>query len=298
MQSKIIYIAGYGRSGSTVVDIMLGMHPEIFGSGEIAAMTRHVWKENEYCACGARLKDCDVWAPVMERWTADYDLDDYFSLQRTFEPLYAPARMIGGKKRDAFVTQTRSLFSAIRAESGLPIILDSSKAPGRALALALDPEVDLRVIHLVRDARAVAHAMGRALPVDVAKGVQKKIVPRPAIRTALRWRMYNSVVEKLRARLPSDHSVRVRYEDLTRDPGTELKRISDAVGVDLSAIAKRISEGAKIEPAHQMAGSRLRMKGPMALRYDSAWEGEMPNAARKQVEMVAGAQLRRYRYLE
>lgn len=298
MQSKIIYIAGYGRSGSTVVDIMLGMHPEIFGSGEISTMCRHVWKENEYCACGDRLKDCAVWAPVMERWTQQYRPDDYFALQRAVEPLFAPTRMIGGSRLDAFLTQSRAMFSAIRAETGQQIILDSSKAPGRALALARDPSVDLRVIHLVRDARAVAHALGRTIPVDVAKGVQKKIVPRSPLRTALRWRMYNSAAETLCARLPSAHSVRVRYEDLTRDPMTELTRISAAIGVDLSATAQQIAGGAKIVPAHQMAGSRLRMKGPMALRYDNAWDLQMPNAARKKVEMIAGAQLRRYRYLE
>ena len=31
----IIYIAGYGRSGSTVLDIMLGDHPRIFSGGEL-----------------------------------------------------------------------------------------------------------------------------------------------------------------------------------------------------------------------------------------------------------------------
>ncbi|WP_170366471.1 sulfotransferase [Ruegeria arenilitoris] len=298
MQSRIIYIAGYGRSGSTMLDMMLGMHPEIFGSGEISAMCRHVWHENEFCACGSRLKDCDVWAPVMARWTEACDPNDHLSLQRVFEPLYAPARTIGGRRLNAFLAQSRALFSAIRAETGRPVVLDSSKAPGRALALSRDPDVDLRVIHLVRDARAVAHAMGRAIPLDVAKGVQKKIVPRSALRTALRWRMYNSVAEKLRTRLPAEHSVRVRYEDLMRDPLTEMMRIATAIGVDLSAIAEPIAEGAKVVPAHQMAGSRLRMKGPVALRYDDAWEVEMSNAARKQAEMAAGALLRRYRYIE
>lgn len=298
MKSKIIYIAGYGRSGSTVVDIMLGMHPDIFGSGEISTMCRHVWQENEYCACGNHLRSCDVWGPIMASWTKEHDPNEYHTLQRMVEPLYAPARVLRQRKLAAFLTQSRSMFHAIRTATGRPVILDSSKAPGRALALARDPHIDLRVIHLVRDARAVAHSMSRAIPLDVKKGVQKKIVPRSPLRTALRWRMYNSVAETLCTRVSPQNSVRVRYEDLTRDPATEMARMSSAIGVDLSAIAKPIAEGAKIEPGHQMAGSRLRMKGPAELRYDEAWSQEMSSAAKKHVERVAGAQLRRYRYIE
>ncbi|MDJ0858248.1 MAG: sulfotransferase [Dinoroseobacter sp.] len=298
MQSRIIYITGYGRSGSTVVDIALGMHPEVFGSGEISAMCRHVWRENEYCACGNRIKECAVWGPIMARWTQQYDPAGYLALQRAIEPLYAPARIIGGRKLENFLAQSQAMFSIMRDETGIPIILDSSKAPGRALALAHDPSIDLRVIHLVRDARAVAHAMGRAIPLDVARGIQKEIVPRWAMRTALRWRMYNSVAERLHAQLPAEHFVRVRYEDIARDPVTEFARISKTVGVDLSAIASLMAEGEPIVPAHQMAGSRIRMKGPLSLHYDDAWELEMPETARRQVEFVAGEQLRRYRYVD
>ena len=31
---EIIYIAGYGRSGSTILDISLGQHDDIMGMGE------------------------------------------------------------------------------------------------------------------------------------------------------------------------------------------------------------------------------------------------------------------------
>ena len=298
MRNRVIYVAGYGRSGSTVVDIALGMHPEIFGAGEISAMCRHAWRENEFCACGERLSDCPVWGPVMSGWTRTVDPVAHDALQRAVEPLFAPARMGVGRRLETFLAQSGALFSAIRAQTGAPIILDSSKAPGRALALLRDPDIDLRVIHLVRDARAVAHAMGRAIPMDVKGGVQKQIIPRSPIRTALRWRMYNSKAETLAARLPRDHVVRIRYEDLARDPATEMARISAAVGVDLAPLAARIAGGAPIVPGHQMAGSRMRMKGPVAVRYDDSWAREMPAAAQRQVAWVARGELKRYGYID
>ncbi|WGH78715.1 sulfotransferase family protein [Jannaschia ovalis] len=297
MRNRIIYIAGYGRSGSTLLDMALGQHPDIFGSGEISAMCRHVWRENELCACGARIRDCTVWGPIMAAWGKSYDPEEYFALQRTIEPLLAPARIFGGGKLAAYQAQTRAMFDAIRQVSGAPVILDSSKAPGRALALARDPEVDLRVIHLVRDARAVAHAMNRAIPLDVEKGVQKKIVPRSPLRTALRWRMYNTMVERLRRSVPRDAFVRVRYEDFTRDTAGEMARIARAVDIDLAPIVAAIADGAKIAPHHQMAGSRIRMRGPVELRFDDGWTRKMSEAAQRTVVLAARRQLTDYGYL-
>ena len=36
MLEKIIYVAGYGRSGSTLLDMMLASHPAVFGAGEMS----------------------------------------------------------------------------------------------------------------------------------------------------------------------------------------------------------------------------------------------------------------------
>ena len=121
MRNRVIYVAGYGRSGSTVVDIALGMHPEIFGAGEISAMCRHAWRENEFCACGERLSDCPVWGPVMSGWTRTVDPVAHDALQRAVEPLFAPARMGVGRRLETFLAQSGALFSAIRAQTGAPI---------------------------------------------------------------------------------------------------------------------------------------------------------------------------------
>lgn len=59
---KIIYIAGLGHSGSTILDMALGSHPNIIGLGEIYAVFNSKNYKNLFekstCSCGEKGKDC------------------------------------------------------------------------------------------------------------------------------------------------------------------------------------------------------------------------------------------------
>ena len=159
---RIIYIAGYGHSGTTILDIALGQHTAVVGAGEITELTRHVWQGNEYCACGAPIQACAFWNPALKKWfegSEDTFLPEYFKLQQKFEGLFGLAKIIcgigHGKDLDLYLLHTARLFETIRAYSNKQIIVDSSKLPGRAMALAFASGIDLRVIHVVRDGRGV-----------------------------------------------------------------------------------------------------------------------------------------------
>lgn len=47
--TEVFYIAGYGRSGSTVLDMLLGMHPAILGMGELTHVFEY-WLGDETCS--------------------------------------------------------------------------------------------------------------------------------------------------------------------------------------------------------------------------------------------------------
>lgn len=49
--SDIVYIAGTGRSGSTLLDMLLSSHPLAFGAGELSAVFVE-WAEGGLCTCG------------------------------------------------------------------------------------------------------------------------------------------------------------------------------------------------------------------------------------------------------
>ncbi|HEX2621952.1 MAG TPA: hypothetical protein VHL11_17465, partial [Phototrophicaceae bacterium] len=61
---KILYIGGTGRSGSTLIDIMLGKLPAFFSAGELYWIWKRSLKENQLCGDGHTFKDSEFWQKV------------------------------------------------------------------------------------------------------------------------------------------------------------------------------------------------------------------------------------------
>ena len=62
----IIYIGGYGRSGSTVLDIVLGDHPELHSLGEFQNFFNIFHDPGMKCPCGQAYAACPEWSRVAE----------------------------------------------------------------------------------------------------------------------------------------------------------------------------------------------------------------------------------------
>lgn len=302
---SVVYISGYGRSGTTVMDIALGQHPGIVGVGELATLTRHVWRNDEYCACGSPVQACGFWTAVMARWTEGRDprvvVDRYHDLQRQAENLLSPASILRGTATNRRVLEpyaelTVRLFAAIRAVSGRDVVVDSSKMPGRALALASMPGIDLHVLHMVRDGRGVAWSLLKRYDRDVKAGLQREIKPKSLVRTAARWSFVNLATEVIGARLGPERFIRVRYEDFTADAAGTLGQVGRQLGLDLAATGAALKRGEPVRPMHQIAGNRLRMQGSINLIRDEAWRCDMPARKQAAFNRLCGWLLRRYGY--
>src|SRR3982751_3117232 len=60
-KKKIVYIAGYSRSGSTILDIVLGSQQNVFGTGELAYLFDDWLLTERKCTCGEAYNCCDFW---------------------------------------------------------------------------------------------------------------------------------------------------------------------------------------------------------------------------------------------
>jgi hypothetical protein len=180
--------------------------------------------------------------------------------------------------------------------SGRSIIVDSSKSPVRALALARVLGPDLRLLHLVRDPRGVAWSYLKPYTRDDAAGVQHTIPSRPVWRTSLRWSEVNAVSEVAARRFAPERRARIRYEDLLADPADVLHVAGRVLGVDLDELAKRLESGEEFTSAHQVAGNRLRMQGAVRLRPDTEWRAGLGPRDRAAVRAIAGPLMWRYGY--
>ena len=293
MSIKVIYICGVGRSGSTVLDIALGEHPDVISTGELTNLVKFAWINNEYCACGRPAGECPFWAAVRQAWAdrlGSVDAHSYCQNQASFERIrHIPGLLLGRRKRAGYghyLDRTAALFESISGVAGSLAIVDSSKNPLRALSIAQIPAIDLRLVHLVRDPRGVAWSFQKALDKDLAAGVQHDLPPRPLSKTAFSWSLGNALALIARRQLPPEHSLLVRYEDFVTDPVRVLQRIGGVVDLDLSTVAERIAEGRPLSPNHTVAGNRVRMTGAIRLNPDMEWKERLPRRDRLLVEAL------------
>lgn len=291
---KVIYIAGYGRSGTTLLDIALGEHPAIMGGGEIATLARHVWANGEYCACGASVRACLLWRGIVEDWQGGEPavlMDEYRAAQERTETIAGIGRAIERRASSRHEARTVRLFRSIAARSDRPVVVDSSKLPGRGFALAGMAGIDLYVVHVVRDGRGVAWSLKKGYARAVDKGLQRELRPKPLVHSALRWSIVNVAAEMLCRRVGRAKSLRVRYEDFVHDPQATLARIVRLVG---KQPATKVA-GA-LAPQHQVAGSRHRMQPRIVLSRDEGWKAAMPRLQQWFVTVLTAPLLWRYGY--
>ena len=302
---RLCYIAGAGRSGSTILNILLGNHPEAVNVGELRQLAR-VIHNRELCSCGVEVARCPWWSRVQAGWSRGAvaePLDALFALQQRFERIRSALR--GGRKVDAetfaeYSLLTRSLLEEIRREAGGRIIVDSSKTPARAMALARVEGIDLRVIHLVRDPRGYAWSLAKSFARDQQTGLEKEVPSRGAVGAAVSWIFANLQASRLVGQLGSRRALTVRYEDLVEFPGRTLEQIGSLLDSKFTSLVQALKmsgeAGLELKVGHTLAGNRLRMRSNLKLRPDLEWRQRMLPRDRWRISMLAGWLMKKYDY--
>ena len=303
-QSSVLLLGGAGRSGSTLLERMLGESPSVASVGE----TVHLWerglRDDELCGCGLAFHTCPFWAEVGDAafggWST-LDPDAEVRLRRAvvrtrFTPwLIGPAPTPAWRlRRDRFARRLTSLYAAAAAVDGSAVLVDSSKHPAYAMLLRR-ARVDLRCVLVVRDPRAVAYSWQRSVrrPEIVDRDVE---MPRysPAY-TAVTWELY-SLLYRLLGWLGVPLMV-VRYEDLMSRPEQTLREVLGFAGITDPEVLPVHEDEVVLTPGHTVAGNPMRFQtGPVPLASDDTWRREMPRRDALLVGALTWFGRRRYGY--
>ena len=300
---KIVFVAGAGRSGSTLLDLLLGSAPGACAVSEL----RHIWRlgfvENEYCGCAERFSACPFWRAVVEHAFGTmpaFDADDIDHAQeRLLRSRNAPAlswgRLQRGRLRreaERWAANELRILRAIQAVSGESTIVDSSKNPMYGLLLATLPDIDLRVVHLVRDARAVAYSWARRSKPDPMRAGEMQFELAKPWQAGAWWMLANAQTE-LSPPLRRSY-LRVRYEELARDPEVEMARICAFAGLEQLPAPLRVDLGVH----HSIGGNPMRFEqGEIRVKPDIEWRTAMPASDRRLITTMTWPLLLHYRYL-
>lgn len=307
--TRVGYIGGLGRSGSTLVERIAARLPDVCVLGEVV----HLWERgiayDELCSCDAPFSRCPFWQQVGATAFGNWDKVDLDRLRtlaaRVDRTRFIPAaaRADDASARGADMREYAEHFAAVYAAaqqvSGARVVVDSSKHPSTAYLLRRLPEVDLRVIHLVRDSRGVAYSWTKLVPRPEAneRSAQSEMYRYPPWRAALLWDAHNTALSAL-GRLGA--SVwRLHYERLIAHPVVTVQDLAEFLGVDGSSVERFVtSTSVQVGPAHQIAGNYMRFEtGELMLRSDDAWRTALPPRDRRVVTALSGPLLARYGYL-
>ncbi|MGC9666711.1 sulfotransferase [Planosporangium sp. 12N6] len=328
---RVLFLGGLGRSGTTLLERILGGLPGVCGLGEVIHLWERDLRQGDRCGCGTPFADCDFWRCVGQEAFGGWhrvDVDRVLTLRRAVERLRHIPRLAAGSVNSNLVeyaTYYSRLYDAAAAVSGARVLVDSSKHPGLAFCLRQAAGVDLRVVHVVRDSRGVAHSWaaptggpqidGTATP-EVGGTANPEVggtatpeVGRTVVspgrtpgRSALLWNAHNYAFELLgRCGVPVR---RLRYEQLLADPRGCVRALAAYAGLEADALdlsyLRREPDGTDhvdLRPGHSAAGSPMRFTaGTIALRRDDAWRQALRPRQRRLIGALTAPLMGAYGY--
>jgi hypothetical protein len=280
--------------------------PGAVNVGELIDLFRRTAPRGERCGCGLAFTECPFWAGVGKgafgswqdsRLAAIQRLQTRVARQRHLPRLLAMPLAGRGFRHDvaAYGASYRALYQAIADQAAARYVIDASKWPVQALALSR-AGIDIRVIHLVRDVRGVAHSLSKqhvARPHAVqATDHMTHIVPAEA---AARWVGIQTEAELLRR--CGLRVTRIRYEDFVRRPRSAVGAALADLGLSpgLSDLAHVTDGHVVLSSSHGLSGNPSRFShGEITLRPDEAWRDRMPQRDRVVVTALGLPLLLRY----
>ena len=287
---------GSGRSGSTLLSIILNTVPNVMSIGEINNLPR-LSEKNFNCSCNERVEDCPFWSNVFERWYKKCgkdevkrtiarmgSLEDFTSFVVWFKTICKAT--FKSKSLQNHLEVTYDFFNSTNEESGKTVLVDISKNPLRAYVLSLNKNIDLRIIHLVRDGRGMAWSLN--------KFVKKDVKQRPVWRSALYWMVVNKMSNFVRKRVLN--TLLVKYEDIVTDPNPTLKKIAQFTDIEVEPMIDSINYDLAQEESHIMAGNALRKQKSIRLKLDTEWYEKMEGKKKKVFYVIAGRTMKSYGY--
>lgn len=296
---RVLYITSSSYSGSTFLSFLLNTHSQIATVGEMEG-----WKtanlETFPCSCGSLLKSCPFFAQIAAAFKQEgvpFSLNDFGTGYRIvgsnrlnrylLEALPYLRRTSLEKLRDAMVQHVPVLSKRIAASDRATLLfmgtvlslaeatvfVDADKSPFKLRLLRRIPELELRVLYLVRDIRGVALTFmeNRRWSAELAARIwiteQLDIL---RIMNEFPWRM------------------QIHYEDLCDDVNDVLGRIHGFAGV-----SQEIFGGDFRSAEHHILGNSMRLDPTGKIVKSERWKRKLTRTDIASIETTARAFMRR-----
>lgn len=298
---RVLYIGGTGRSGSTLLARILGSAPAVCSAGEVRFAWQRGFVENRSCGCGLPVRACPFWTEVVTRWGGQIPEKDrararhreiaQATRMRTLPSWLAGRPPVGADDAAAGLGR---LMVDVAEVAGADVVVDSSKLPTHAALLGRADDVDLRVVHLLRDPRATAYSWQRQRATGQVTGHDEPMDTFSPTKASLLWSTWNAALPRL---VDDARLLTVRYEDLMATPRETTAEVLRHAGLPPDAVPFVDDRTVDVAVSHTVAGNPGRLRhGATTLRTDAEWRRELPERDRRVVSALTLPVRRRHGY--
>lgn len=298
---RLVYIAGCGHSGSTLLDMLLGGHSQISNLGEVHRYTLGLGRTSTpfLCTCGKSLQECEFWSRVTEAYADAHGVaasaagqffttnPEYNTLPQDAEDeqlellnqqyyrasLNQMALVLGSRvlwDSAAFLSEEVRTYQTLTRNS---LVLYAAVRRAWQTPVIIDStKTPVRMKALYLTAKPDMHIIrlvrdGRAVCYSRMRRVN--VTMERAIRI---WLAEHRKQALMLQTVPDEYVTTVHYEQLCENPSGELERICNRIGLDYEPqmLAFRQNQ------VHSIGGNPMRFRRlDDNIRLDEKWRKEL-----------------------
>lgn len=311
---NLVYIASIGRSGSTLLESMLGAHSRIQTMGEL-----HIWPHEieaggvRPCSCGHFVDDCTFWSEMNRRvrpldqpspgvsfFREKHNAGRTLRLSRlkAYRSDYTPdpeeereIEIYGQNNEAIFRTFLEVMQEQLDESPGW--IVDASKDPYRLLWLIRSGLFNIKVIHMVKNPKAFIYSVTKHLILEnQGFNLHKRLYY--TARQSVAWNIQNVLFSKIAANLlkAEDYQL-INYETFASNPHETFKSVCDVIGCEYEEEAV---ENFRLGSIHTIAGNPMRYE-KRGIVLDEKWKTLLPPSSKTLASVLTARNKSRYGYL-
>lgn len=294
---KILYILSSGRSGSTLIDMVLGGNSGLVSVGEFHRLSLYA-RSGELCTCGALVPECSFWksvakaaCPLFEDRDAEArilqtrevmlgaqgtnhirNVAQLMLLSVSFSVPWSAAQIMIGRHDANAINNAWTFLQAIRNVTNCRVIVESTKDVRRMKLYYLSAPKQTRVLHLTRDGRAVAASAMRRTGCSMREAAEI-------------WKKKNMRISVGLGGVPAHAIHRLRYEDFCAAPHKSVSGILAFLELPEDSPSIELKKAER----HNIAGNPMRFELEMnRISLDDRWKEQLSKADFAEFAKVAG----------
>lgn len=287
-EPKIIYIVSDVRSGSTLLDFLMGRHEKITSVGEFHWLNdsfNNRFSDDDItrgtCSCGEQTPNCDFWFSLEQglnrtgnslkelRTFVEVPKGLFAKLWMNFVLIFSKSSSFKKLENEEVIENCQLVFEEIFEQQGTKFILESSKETERALLYKKHLPFECKFIFLVRDSRGVVLSkMKRGLSF---------------YKSTISWFLHNLKQLIVQTSFSKEERIFITYESLCNSPQKELERIFSFLNIE--------NQTSELEyySSHNIGGSPYRFdKEPLQIKLDEKWKSSFSFLQKAIIMIITG----------